>query len=249
MRTICEYGKRDQCLGDEQKHVVCHAKPRRLHRSRMYVCNSRAMPDFHVSLYVATDMICWVKFGFRVVKKSVTFCDFCKHLSTECALPAMPLSVQQQNLPGERYLMIAVETLWKGLTQTDSPAYIAMLIKGVFTLEECEAWLRAFPFDVMQPAQAEIPDLNAFFEKYDTVIWQTTSASSACGTIEASWWSPFKQAFDYEFDNLKLADEYTWEIWKHFLNHDASNADKKFADVLSITRVEGDKWDLMLSIR
>ena len=246
MRTICEYGKRDQCLGDEQKHVVCHAKPRRLHRSRMYVCNSRAMPDFHVSLYVATDMICWVKFGFRVVKKSVTFCDFCKHLSTECALPAMPLSLQQQNLPGERYLMIAVGTLWKGLTQTDSPAYIAMLIKGVFTLEECEAWLRAFPFDVMQPAQAEIPDLNAFFEKYDTVIWQTTSASSACGTIEASWWSPFKQAFDYEFDNLKLADEYTWEIWKHFLNNDASNADKKFADVISLTRVKGDSWSVQL---
>jgi hypothetical protein len=246
MRTICEYGKRDQCLGDEQKHVVCHAKPRRLHRSRMYVCNSRAMPDFHVSLYVATDMICWVKFGFRVVKKSVTFCDFCKHLSTECALPAMPLSLQQQSLPRERYLMIAVETLWKGLTQTDSPAYIAMLIKGVFTLEECEAWLSAFPFGAMTPAQTQIPDLNAYFENHKTVIWQTTCATPARGTIEASWWRPFNQAFYYEFDNLKLADEYTWEIWKHFLNNDASNADKKFADVISLTRVKGDSWSVQL---
>jgi hypothetical protein len=243
MRTICEYGKRDQCLGDEQKHVVCHAKPRRLHRSRMYVCNSRAMPDFHVSLYVATDMICWVKFGFRVVKKSVTFCDFCKHLSTECALPAMPLSLQQQSLPRERYLMIAVETLRK---RSRKPIHTAMLIKGVFTLEECEAWLSAFPFGAMTPAQAQIPDLNAYFENHKTVIWQTTCATPARGTIEASWWRPFNQAFYYEFDNLKLADEYTWEIWKHFLNNDASNADKKFADVISLTRVKGDSWSVQL---
>lgn len=188
-----------------------------------------------------TDMICWVKFGFWVVKKSVTIRDFCKLLSTECALPAMPLSLQQQSLPGERYLMIAVETLRK---RSRKQIHIAMLIKGVFTLEECEAWLSAFPFDVMTPAQAAIPDLNAYFENDETVIWQTTCASSACGTIEASWWSPFKQAIYYEFDNLKLADEYTWEIWNHFLNHDADNADKKFADVLSLTRVKGDIWKM-----
>ena len=189
-----------------------------------------------------TDMICWVKFGFWVVKKSVTFSDFCKLLSTECALPAMPLSLQQQSLPGERYLMIAVERPRKQI-------HIAMLIKGVFTFDECEAWLSAFPFDVMTPAQAETPDLHAYFENHETVIWQTTCASSACGTIEASWWSPFKQAFYYEFDNLKLADEYTWEIWNHFLNHDADNADKKFADVLSLSRVVGDNWYLELSRR
>ena len=189
-----------------------------------------------------TDMICWVKFGFWVVKKSVTICDFCKLLSTECALPAMPLSLQQQSLPGERYLMIAVERPRKQI-------HIAMLIKGVFTFDECEAWLSAFPFDVMTPAQAETPDLHAYFENHETVIWQTTCASSACGTIEASWWSPFKQAFYYEFDNLKLADEYTWEIWNHFLNHDAGNADKKFADVPSLSRVVGDNWYLELSRR
>jgi hypothetical protein len=201
------------------------------------------MPDFHVSLYVATDMICWVKFGFRVVKKSVTFCDFCKHLSTECALPAMPLSLQQQSLPRERYLMIAVETLRK---RSRKPIHTAMLIKGVFTLEECEAWLSAFPFGAMTPAQTQIPDLNAYFENHKTVIWQTTCATPARGTIEASWWRPFNQAFYYEFDNLKLADEYTWEIWKHFLNNDASNADKKFADVISLTRVKGDSWSVQL---
>ena len=189
-----------------------------------------------------TDMICWVKFGFWVVKKSVTIRDFCKLLSTECALPAMPLSLQQQSLPGERYLMIAVERPRKQI-------HIAMLIKGVFTFDECEAWLSAFPFDVMTPAQAETPDLHAYFENHETVIWQTTCASSACGTIEASWWSPFKQAFYYEFDNLKLADEYTWEIWNHFLHHDADNADKKFADVLSLTRVKGDIWNRKLSRR
>ena len=62
----------------------------------------------------------------------------------------------------------------------------------------------------------------------------------------ASWWGPFKKAFDDEFANLKLADEYTWEIWKHFLNNDASNADKKFADVISLTRVKGDSWSVQL---
>ena len=48
---------------------------------------------------------------------------------------------------------------------------------------------------------------------------------------------------------MKLADEYTWEIWNHFLINDADDADKKFADVLSLTRVKGDNWDLKIYIR
>ena len=153
--------------------------------------------------------------------------DFlCNRLSAECALPVMPLLLQEET-PDERYLVIAVEAKEK---MTCKPLHHAMLITGVFVLEECDGWLGAFPWDVQRPSAAETPDPRSFFKRGD-IEWRCLTAGSGCGTIEPAWWRCFKQEFSQEFGNLKFADAYSWEIWHDFLNHGAGvETEQKIAD-------------------
>ena len=134
----------------------------------------------------------------------------------------MPLL--SQDIPGERYLIIAVDRVMK---KSGKPNHTAMLIKGVFTLKECEKWLRAYPFHKLVPGSS-VPDYDVFF-KSGKVLTRSICASSTCGTIEPTWWGPFKEEFGQEFGNLKFADAYSWQIWHHFLESGAgAEADTTF---------------------
>ena len=163
--------------------------------------------------------------SFFCFTKGLAFCYFCNPLSCpECVLPAMPLEFQTRS-SDHRYLIIAVETILSP-ERGDNPKF-AMLFDGVFTLEQCEAYLRAMDFTDFNP----LPPLDAFFQPRKVGL-RVLGAHCSHGIIGPPWWHHFKELFGKEFGNLEFTDEYSFHIWYHFLErggqdhaNDIDNAD------------------------
>jgi hypothetical protein len=137
----------------------------------------------------------------------------------------MPLEFQTRS-SDHRYLIIAVETILS--PERSDNLKMAMLFDGAFTLEQCEAYLRAMDLTGFNP----LPPLELFFQPRKVML-KFLGAQCGHGVMEPPpWWPHFKELFGKEFGNLEFTDEYSFHIWYQFLErggqdhaNDIDNAD------------------------
>ena len=118
----------------------------------------------------------------------------------------MPLAFQRQS-QDYRYMLFAKEI--------DNRQKFAVLMQGVCTLEECEAWLNAYPLWAF-PDPDEIPRNKDYFQHENQVkthVIGVTSVSCLRGvTGMPAWWYRFEQ----EFGQFRFTDPYSFHVWRHF---------------------------------